>query len=313
MNEFSFVVPIFNIEKCLARCVTSLVNQNYDSNKIEILLIDDGSQDNSGTMCDEYSKQYSNVFTFHKINGGLSDARNYGLEKATKDYIIFLDSDDYISLDTCKMFDEILKKYNKNIDVIIGGVVKHINKREEIWNTYHLPTKLLTGQEFLRDRLSIGKWYVSAWSSIYNREFLLKNNLFFKKGILHEDEEFSPRVFLKANTVICLNDIFYHYVIRDDSITTTKNKIKNAKDIFEICRELDLIYQNIEDIQLKSLLMAHSAKICFKVIEDAKLYLKENRHFIDTKIVIKNSIFFKEKARCILLKINPYLLHIIKI
>ncbi|MBQ5852329.1 MAG: glycosyltransferase family 2 protein, partial [Lachnospiraceae bacterium] len=90
----SIVVPVYNVEKYLERCVDSLINQTYEN--IEILLIDDGSKDNSGQMCDEYANKDSRITVYHKENGGLSDARNYGMDRAKGEYIIFIDSDDYV-------------------------------------------------------------------------------------------------------------------------------------------------------------------------------------------------------------------------
>ncbi len=310
MYEFSFIIPVYNVEDCLKRCVKSVVNQKYDSNKIEVILVDDGSTDQSGKICDALSKRYENVFVFHKKNGGLSDARNYGLKKASKEYIIFLDSDDYVTLDTCKKFNDILLEVDGKCDIITGGVVKHVAGRKENWNTFNLPVGVISGKEFLKNRLQLGKWYVAAWSSIYRKNFLIENDLKFAVGMLHEDEEFSPRAFLLANKVACLSSFFYHYIIRENSITTSKNKIKNAKDIFSICKCLDGIYENISDLELRRLLMTHSAKISFRAIEEGKLYLKENRYLIDEKLLRKNCISKKEKIRYRILKINPVLLHI---
>ena len=301
MNEFSFIIPVYNVEDCLKRCVNSIISQEYDQSKIEIILVDDGSLDNSGKLCDDLSNEYNNVISVHKENGGLSDARNYGLRIASKDYIVFVDSDDYISYDTCKNFNDALVNAGKKCDIVTGGVIKHINGRDEERNMFSMPLEIISGKEFLKNRLVIGKWYVAAWSSIYERNFLINNNLKFWVGKLHEDEDFSPRALLAANTVLSMNKNFYHYIIRENSITTSKNKVKNAKDIFEICRSLDKIYENIEDISLKKMLMTHSAKICFKAIEDGKLYLKENHQFIDMNILRKNCIYKKEKYRFCLL------------
>ena len=94
MAEFSFIVPVYKVEDCLGRCVDSLLSQRYDQDKIEIILVDDGSPDQSGEICDRYAREHQNIRVFHKENGGLSDARNYGLKQAAKEYVIFVDSDD---------------------------------------------------------------------------------------------------------------------------------------------------------------------------------------------------------------------------
>lgn len=137
-EKISIIVPIYNVEKFLPRCVESLVNQTYGN--IEILLIDDGTKDNSAIMCDEYAKKYNNVKAFHKKNGGLSDARNYGIEKATGKYIAFVDSDDFVNKDYCKILYNNLIKNDADISIcdfqIFTDTSRIDENKEEITNVY---------------------------------------------------------------------------------------------------------------------------------------------------------------------------------
>lgn len=311
MTTFSFVIPVYNVEALVARCIESILGQDYDRKCIQVILVDDGSTDASGQICDKFSEENENVLSLHKANGGLSDARNYGLRHATNDYIVFVDSDDYVSTSACTSFDEIIKR-NGFCDVITGGVCKEIGNKKIKRNNKELPEGVISGKDFLIDRLSKGIWDVAAWSSIYKRAFLVDNKLLFKTGIFHEDEEFSPRVFLKASNVACNESIFYHYVIRENSITTAKDKrIKTALDIFYVCENLDLIYRTIDDNTLKKLLYTHNAKICLRAVETGELYLKENRHLMNKALIRRNAIFIKEKCRALILTLCPSVFHLL--
>lgn len=305
--KFSIIIPVYNVEDYLERCVESVENQNYSN--IEVLLIDDGSTDSSPTLCDELANKYSNIKVFHKQNGGLSDARNYGILKATGDYLVLLDSDDYISVTACKDFFDALSANDVEPDIIAANVVKHKGDESIMNNRTTSALKIITGAEFLLNELKNNTYFVEAVASVYNRKFLIENGLFFDKGKLHEDEDFTPRAYLTSDKVINSNIAFYHYVIRENSITTKKNKTRNAVCIFEICRNLNEIYDKVDNPELKTLLKTHSAKICFKAIEDARLYKKESRHIIDIPFLKKNCFFKKEKLRFLLLNINPWLLH----
>ena len=127
--------------------------------------------------------------------------------------------------------------------------------------------------------------------------------------MLHEDEDFTPRALLKANAVLSTDIVFYHYMIREDSITTRKDRTKNAICIFDICRDLTPVFDDLQNFALKTLLKSHLAKIMFKVICDAELYRKEKRHLIDYEILKQNSVFLSEKVRYVILRISPNLLY----
>src|SRR5699024_8651576 len=221
MVKISIVVPVYNVESYLEKCYYSLINQSYEN--IEILLIDDGSSDSSGDMCDYYSKNKDKVYVFHKKNGGLSDVRNYCLKKVTGDYVLFVDSDDFIDLDTCKKFIEVIG--DNQLDIITGNFyVLRSDSKEKITHTHVNNAITLDGKRFLEMELKSNSMHMAAWLNLYNRKFLELNKLFFKKGLLHEDEEFTPRAFLKAEKVISSNITFYNYLKRESSITTQKNQ-----------------------------------------------------------------------------------------
>lgn len=309
MFGFSIIVPVYKVEESLPKCMDSLLGQHYDPSLIEIILVDDGSPDNCGQMCDDYAARYSHVRSVHKENGGLSDARNFGLLHATKDYVLFVDSDDYIEPDTCRWFNEVLEKHDAPIDMCMGGLLKHIGSRTRELNTFDMPLAPVPGKEHLKNRLLHRKIIVAAWASAYRRQFLEENRLRFCKGRVHEDEEFTPRAMLKARQVVACPHVFYHYVVRDDSITTAKDKSKNALDIFANVESLHGIYRALDDKRLANLLMTHSAQICFRAVEMCGLYRKNQRVLIDKATIRKNCVRMKEKLEYAMLCLYPPLLH----
>lgn len=217
----SIVVPVYKVEKYLERCVDSLIKQTYKN--YEIILVDDGSPDNCPQMCDEYAKKYNRINVVHKENGGLSDARNAGVKEAKGEYILFVDSDDWIEESTCEMFAKFVEV--RKVDIVAGNAKKIDGEKKTLMSRdEELNNKVVPGKEFLKHQLKSNKMYMAAWLNLYSREFLINNNLEFVKGRLHEDEEFTPRCFLKAQKVIGSNLVFYNYFIREDSITTKKSR-----------------------------------------------------------------------------------------
>lgn len=306
---FSVIIPIYNVEDFLTRCVESVLAQDYPKEKIQILLVDDGSKDGSGKIADDYASKHVNIQVFHKENGGLSDARNFGLVHATGDYIIFLDSDDYLSQTTCSDFNSSINMHSVLPDIVAGATIRHIHDQESVIPRVTPHLSLLSGEAFLKNELQSNKLFVAAWSSIYKKSFLDEQNLLFWKGILHEDEDFTPLAYLKAKTVLSTNIEFYHYIIRENSITTQKDRSKNAICMFKICEKLTPIFDNLENEELRVLLKTHLAKIALNMVIHAKLHKKDKRHIINYKIIKQNCIFSSEKIRYIILRISPKLLY----
>lgn len=301
---FSIVVPIYNVEPYIHRCIKSLLEQTYDD--IEIILVDDQSPDNCPAICDQYAAADKRIKVIHKINGGLSDARNAGIRAATGDYIIFLDADDYIDTDAC----ERLSKYAaKNADVIIADAIVEGG----ICNLSHISPdidRVYTGKEYLKEALKNRKAPMVAWLSICKREFLIKNDLFFKYGILHEDEQFTPRLLLKASSVICSGEPFYHYVIRGDSIMTKKDQRKNARDLYDTCLELEQIYMKLEDAELRDYLMNTLASRMLSIFQKGKLY-QYGKEYIHKDLVKRTAKSKKNKYKVALYCLSPRLYYFI--
>ena len=297
--KFSIIVPIYKVEQYLEKCVLSLVNQTYEN--IEIILVDDGSPDNCPKMCDDFGGTDSRIVVLHKPNGGLSDARNKGLEVAQGEYIMFVDSDDYIAPNACEQFAEFV---DKGYDILIGDAeieggsanIAHIEKTEKIY----------TGEDYLLAALEENKLPMAAWLNVYRKVFLDKYALRFKYGRLHEDEEFTPRAFLKAERIFNTGIVFYHYIIRENSITTQKDKRKNAESLFQTCIELQTIYSLIDNVKLKKLLCDSLVAKYLGMIQTGNLAQYGNK-YLHRGFLLRNAKRLKTKFKTFIFALSPKL------
>lgn len=297
---FSIIVPVYKVEQYLERCVASLVNQT--EKKIEIILVNDGSPDACPSLCDRYAEQYENIIVVHKENGGLSDARNEGLKKSSGEYVMFVDSDDYVDLDAC---ESLMPFVEKNIDVIVTDGLSE----GRFVNLVHSGVKnniIYSGEQFVKESVLFGKIPMAVWLYVYKRTFLTDNNLFFKKGIYHEDEEFTPRALLVANSIINTGKAFYHYIIRDNSITTRKDKRKNADDLFETCRTLFAYYDKLEDKVLAKYLKDSLVNKYLSIFQEGKLY-QYGEDYLHKEFILENAYKRKTRIKARLYNISPKL------
>ncbi|RTZ18816.1 glycosyltransferase, partial [Streptococcus pneumoniae] len=210
----SIVVPVYNVEKYLKKSIESILNQTYQN--IEILLVDDGSTDSSGKICESFSKVDPRIRVFHKENGGLSDARNFGIEQMKGQYVAFIDSDDYISKDyVWKLYSSIK---NNDSEVSICSFLLVDEKGEKIKDELLDSGKIcLTGQQILEKVLTAdGYRYVVAWNKLYRSTLFEK--LKFKKGMLYEDEFLNYPLFWDCKRVSIVEEPLYLYVQRKGSI-----------------------------------------------------------------------------------------------
>ncbi|MBR2423266.1 MAG: glycosyltransferase family 2 protein [Oscillospiraceae bacterium] len=225
----SIIVPVYNVEQYLERCLNSLVRQTYPN--IEILLVDDGSTDGSGALCDVWQSRDSRIRAFHKTNGGLSDARNYGLERASGSYVCFIDSDDWCDLKFIEVMLGALLDTGADLaecDYVCtdGGEPAHAQTNYEY--------SVFTGREcFLR--FLTGDFFVSVWNKLYRRSLLEKQ--LFRKGVFHEDEFWTHKVFHRARKVCRLKYTGYYYYQRQGSIVHTRPSHKRLYDAFAAAKE----------------------------------------------------------------------------
>ena len=219
MPKVSVIVPIYNVEKYLEKCINSLLSQTLED--IQIILVNDGSKDNSGNIAKECEKNNKNrIIYVEKENGGLSDARNYGLKYATGDFIAFLDSDDYIEKNA---YEEM---YNKAIEEHADYV-----ECDFIWE---FPNKIRVDKQYpyknKKEMLSFVR--VVAWNKLIKRQLITDNNLEFPKGLRYEDVEFTYKLIPFINKFAYVDKPFIHYVQREGSIANVQNE--RTAEIFTV-------------------------------------------------------------------------------
>ena len=231
--KISIIVPIYNVEKQLRRCIDSLLNQDDKELQTEIILVNDGSTDNSGNIAKEYANQYQDKIKYlEKENGGLSDARNYGIKYATGEYIAFVDSDDYVDE---QLYQNLVKYMADNYDLIKIKIAKVDENSNIIENNYSPEFLEKTGEEAFEILYKSDVMTEVAWSYIYKTSFIKENNFEFAKGLYHEDFGLIPLMILRAQKVASTNVGTYNYVQTQNSITRGKNskKVKMAKDLLK--------------------------------------------------------------------------------
>lgn len=225
--KISVIVPVYNVEHFLSECVDSIINQRY--NNLEILLIDDGSTDKSGEICDKYSKKDSRIKTIHQSNKGLSGARNAALDIASGDYITFVDSDDIIESD---MVSTMVNYIEDGID-IVACQLKRINENgENLKNVVDLNiNKKITGtSEIMKAYQVYNDIDTPACGKLYKRS--LFDNVRFPENKIHEDVFTTYRILSLCNSLVVLSNSYYGYRVRSNSITQSQFKEKNM-DLLE--------------------------------------------------------------------------------
>ncbi|MBS6396172.1 MAG: glycosyltransferase [Clostridiales bacterium] len=297
----SIVIPVYNVEAYLRRCLDSAVHQT-DSD-CEILLIDDGSTDTSGAICDEYAEQSSRIKVFHKVNGGLSSARNYGIERAVGEYVIFLDSDDYIELDLCRTLQKAVDEVSRADALVYGGMEESEGMITPLRSVEPEELEIHSGKEFLLKCFKQRNMNVQAWLYAYRREFLMERCLRFREGILHEDVEFTPRALLMAEQVVTVPGNYYHYMVRADSISTQKSKEKNIRDLFMTLQEQTELAEQ-QDTELCRWMKDAVLNSYLNMIQEARMYQVRYRKLIDKKFMLNKAVTRWNRFRVLLCVIN---------
>ena len=242
----SIIVPIYKVEQYLKRCVDSLINQTYRN--LEIILVDDGSPDRCGEICDEYAKNDSRVKAIHKPNGGLSDARNKGLDVATGDYVMFVDSDDWLDLVTCEAIIKVATKYDAGLVVFGVKNVYDNGHYKDFLPRCDGPISKTESIKALIYNIPQSGIFNYACNKLYSKE--LFNELRFEKGRLAEDQGLTYKLIHYANRVAICREVFYNYYQRDGSISKRKFNPKQIVDRTTLWMErLEFIKKNYPDLE----------------------------------------------------------------
>ncbi len=234
--KFSVIIPVYNVKDYLCQCVDSVLAQTYTN--YEVLLVDDGSTDGSSALCDSYSDR---ARVFHKPNGGLSDARNYGIDRAQGEFLVFVDSDDWIAPDALENMNRAL---DSRADMLVTTLIEYFeNDKSQRVNDRELMNYVNSHKMDKSDvidwacRCSKNTW--TAQKYVVSSDFVEKNRLRFAKGRLHEDVDWTARCFYVAETFAFMDQPwYYHRLNRADSIMSNKgSNVKNSMDMIEMARQ----------------------------------------------------------------------------
>lgn len=239
--QLSIIIPVYNVEQYLQSCVKSVITQTYQD--LQVILVDDGSIDSSGALCDQLAQQDDRIQVIHKPNGGLSDARNAGLKVAKGDYVAFLDSDDvYLLQDGVEQMMHVI--VTDKPDLLLFQCVDVYPSRQSVRKAYDSDYRVRhSGIEVFHQLVRTQSFNMSACFQLIRRELLEKHQLYFEKGLLSEDVDWSLRLWRHVEKVRAINLPMYGYQHREGSITTTYT-IRNLRSYEHIFAKFVALYQH---------------------------------------------------------------------
>lgn len=290
----SVIVPVYNVEKYLSKCIESIRMQTYKN--LEIILVNDGSEDRCQLICEGFCKIDNRIKLLNKKNGGLSDARNVGLEISTGQYLTFIDSDDYITMDYIEYLYNMLKNNNADVSICNCYLVKEdesiiSNKLKKNPNI-----KVMDNISAIETLLYQKEFTSSAWGKLYSTKVF--ENIYFPVGKLHEDVGTIYKVLDKSSCIVWRNEAKYYYLQRSNSIVNSNFNVKRMdylEQTLEIIEYMKLYHKNL----CKAAISRHFSA-CFQILGDIpnlKKYPKEVQ-FIKNEIrSYRKFVICDKKAR----------------
>lgn len=268
--KFSVIVPVYKVEKYICSCIESILNQKYSD--FELLLIDDGSPDNSGEICDEYARSDERVRVFHQNNYGVSSARNVGLENSSGEYILFVDADDVLYPDALFILKKTIETAHKDIDLVQFSM----NNEYNIYEKDNKSSDILDSENYLEAKV----FNVCVWGSLYKIDLIRKNNIRFNEAMRYaEDQLFFVEYLKHSKANLRINNVLYYY-----RLTNTDSALHNQTPI-EIVKSIDSIIQykktndlskRVLDNTLLSFIYYLALKTNYPILRIYKLYHKSN-------------------------------------
>lgn len=317
MDELiSVIVPIYNVEKYLEKCVKSIQEQTYKN--IEIILVDDGSPDNCGELCEKYARKDPRIKVIHKENGGLSDARNKGIDNATGKYIVFVDSDDYIEINYIELLYKAIIENKAEISQC--GINKVGCNEKIIERIKYQNNQLKTGNGMIQDFYT--KHLIEnvvVWNKMYKKE--LYDKIKFPFGKIHEDEFTTYKIFYQVEKVAVISECLYNYRQTNSSITGKKYNLKRLNLLEALEERMEFFKKNNEkelyDLTIKYYL--EQLRVCYiklrLYVENSKKEQKEIHKKYqkrDLELLHSKDILLGVKIKSILFYLCPNVFYIIK-
>ncbi|MDP4119700.1 MAG: glycosyltransferase [Bacillota bacterium] len=256
----SIIVPNYNVEELLPRCVDSLLNQTYQN--LEIILVDDGSPDRCPEICDEYAKKDSRIKVVHKQNGGLSDARNAGYEYVHGEYVAFIDSDDWVAENFVESLYNAIQR--EGSDIADCNVVKVYSEKDILPLQSDCDIKTYNTQEALSLLIGDRVFKQHVWNKLYKSSIGL--SVLFEKGKYHEDEFWTYQVFAKAKKITKIDSVLYYYLQRESSIMGQTYNLKRLDSIDAKTERVKFLIKNFPELTVQAKLnLYHSCLYIYQM------------------------------------------------
>ena len=310
--KYSVIIPVYNVENYLSLCIDSLLAQNYVD--LEILLIDNGSKDQSGQICEDYAAQFSNITAYHIPNKGVGSARNFGLSKAKGEFICFMDADDYL---VGNLFSDVESQLDSQLDLLVFSYYNSIEKNlSEIDRSAKiLPTE---GKKDKSDFIALFQelWLTdmmyTVWNKIYRKEFLEEHQIVFESYELGEDVRFNLNVYQHVNAVLLVNSCYYVYISgRIDSAMGQYNPNRMNYQLEELGKVDQLMISwNSHDDQFIDQIKARILMSNIQNVSKQKMSLSKKRHYVEVLCRNQEMIALLKKTTSPLHPLVRRLLHL---
>lgn len=230
----SIIVPVYNVEAYLAKCVDSILAQTYTN--LEIILVNDGSSDGCGRICDEYAKQDKRIKVIHKKNGGLSDARNVAIDVTTGEFITFIDSDDYVTDDYIMTLYSLIEKYECKVSIALYNTFVEGSKPKVVNRVYREDCQ--TNIKAIEEMFYQEKYDTASWAKLYHSS-LFATGIRYPKGIVYEDLATTYLLIFQSDKVAFCNRRIYNYLLRRDSIEGSSFSSKKMDSALKVCELME--------------------------------------------------------------------------
>ena len=279
-QKVSVIVPIYKVEPYLRRAVDSILHQTYHN--LEIILVDDGSPDQCGKICDDYAKEDNRISVIHKENGGLSDARNAGLDAAGGEYIVFVDSDDFIAEDYIETLMQCLKKYDADVAMCSYAVTDSVGYDDSIFKAAQDDTVEVCDRRELLNNLydanhKDATYFIVSWNKIYKAS--LWKDVRFPKGRIHEDEATTYKIYDRAEKGVYLHRPLYGYFTAPSSITRARFNVKRLQWMDALDDRIAYFGDKI-DVLLKD----EQNRNCLQNRESDRKEVQQEKEFLEKQI-----------------------------
>lgn len=283
--KLSIIVPVYNVADYLPKCLDSLLVQDLPQNEYEIIVVNDGSTDNSGNIAQQYADKYANITLINQANQGLSGARNTGIKCAKGDYIQFVDSDDYLEEN---VLGGLMRQVEKdNLDVLRFKYqnvrINNESNEYEIFKPYKSDSFLFDNYSFsVTDGISFlnERFGTACYAVMFIIRKTILDNCIFKLGIYFEDTEWTPRMILKSNRIASTDTIVYNYLMREGSITKAVNKDKQRKVVEDKIKLVDSLLEYSSDLEDKSWFERMIASIVLSLLTMISVKVNDEKSYV---------------------------------